>query len=86
MGGARLLARCVDHSIVAQHTGPFHTGGADLAGFGPKYSGSLVSMDEGHADVVFRQPVTAEELSSLIEAAMIDPFSAMHATATSDGR
>ena len=55
--------------------GPFYTGGADFAGFGPKYSGSLVSMDEGHADVVFRQPVTAEELSVIIEAAKTDPFS-----------
>jgi hypothetical protein len=55
--------------------GPFYTGGADFAGFGPKYAESLVSMDAEHADVVFRQPVTAEELSVMIEAATVEPFS-----------
>jgi hypothetical protein len=55
--------------------GPFYTGGADFACLGPQYAGSLVSMDAEAADVVFRQPVTAEELSVLVEAAKCDPFS-----------
>lgn len=54
--------------------GPLFTGQADFALMGPTLAPRFVCVDEDGIDVVYRQPMRAEEFRDIMWAATHDPF------------